>query len=1507
MSGFNQEGALIGLPAGSFTMDGLTNAGNFFMSSFNQGGKLESLPNGSFNTEDITTVGNGFFMNFNNTGALLSLPNGSFKLNNILTANTDFFTSFNEDGALTSLPIGSFNTDAITQVVGSFFLNFNKGGGIAKNYDGVSIQNVSNAPIDAYYSSVNEVVESVPVGGYMRYDDAVLPPFVNKIEFIINNTGSYTIANKWATAITYKINNDQKITILPSATTTVSLTAVDHLVISETVEGDFKSWTSLAQPILKCSDYTNTADVISMPDMQVFCEGGSGITGPYFFSNFNNTGCIRSFPAGSFNTSIITEFDNDAFSYFNYNSLTLIQLPAGSFNLTNATWVDNNFCTYFNGKGGLTSLPAGSFKTDNIIPEETTNAMFKGFNYLGVLGSLPVGSFNFTAYNAVGSGFCESFNYQGALTQLPVGSFNTSSILKVGASFFSAFNQNGKLVTLPIDSFKLNFISNAPTLFFSTFNENGDLVSLPVGSFNTSFITAASSNFFIGFNAYGKLSSLPDGSFNLNALTTVGTNCFREFNSNGLLTQLPVNSFSFSALTTFGNNFLDQFNEGGSLTSLPVNSFNLSAVVNTGLGLNGFMLNFNSAGKITKNTQGVLIKNWTAGNLNAFYWNGTSSDTEVVAAGGYAGYDNGTAPSEPLFMQVLINNTGSYTLTNIWSSTLRYQINTATAIGIGTGTSATLTLQAGDTVKLSEINGGEFKLWNSNNGRCLIKSDTGLQNTVDLISIPAMNDFCVYNSAQNKLESNPNFFRGFNNGGALRSLPAGSFNTSNIQMEYGGFFTDFNRNGGLLQLPVGSFRLNNLSTISSNFFSGFNQQGALTSLPAGSFNLSTHISVEDSYFSAFNSYGALDHLPEGSFDIRNIVSIMTQTGIGFFDHFNNGGALTELPAGSFRTSGIQNAGNGFFAAFNEDGNLTSLPVGSFSLNTVTACGNSFFANFNYSGDIAALPTGSFSFPNLTNPGDTFFNNFNLQGLLPMGDDVRIRNATTAPITFYYYDEGDYKSTSVIAGNTMGYTDGSVVTRETIIMQSVGTALTQITNKWNTPIEYKVNAGLYNTLAVGEAASLTDFETVTVREKVEGDFRSWANMDQGLFTKGNDVIITKMPPINRFTTDTAGTIAGDNFFYAFNHEGNIISVPGTSFMTDTLVTVGENFLAYFNYSGSLTEFPEHALNITGITEAPDGFCQAFNSYGGLYTVPQNLIKFGNLTVVYNNFFADFWSYTTIPQGVMRDDGFMMDNIFTVGGNFFMDFNREGALTQLPANGFNTENIMSSMINFFAGFNRAGKITNLRTGSFLLDNLHRTGDNFFAGFNCDGGQIPRNKQGVPILNVANYVITACYWQVNKTVTEQIEQGAYSMYNNEIGPAPEDEYILAHITQSSDYTITNQWTTPINISINDATPTTIAGSGSVLYTLAANDEVKIIPITDTTFRGWRTGTRVGLFTHAVKTNTISITVMPPITSFTIDTEGTTADNGFFRYFNAGNATSFGVINSFPEDSFDTSTITD
>jgi uncharacterized repeat protein (TIGR02543 family) len=65
-------------------------------------------------------------------------------------------------------------------------------------------------------------------------------------------------------------------------------------------------------------------------------------------------------------------------------------------------------------------------------------------------------------------------------------------------------------------------------------------------------------------------------------------------------------------------------------------------------------------------------------------------------------------------------------------------------------------------------------------------------------------------------------------------------------------------------------------------------------------------------------------------------------------------------------------------------------------------------------------------------------------------------------------------------------------------------------------------------------------------------------------------------------DSAGTAAGDYFFYSFNHMGSLTSLPAGSFGTSGITEAGAYFFLAFNHMGSLTSLPRSFR----LPQAPD---------------------------------------------------------------------------------------------------------------------------------------------------------------------------------------------------------------------------------------------------------------------------------------------------------------------------------
>ncbi|MDL2327674.1 BspA family leucine-rich repeat surface protein [Ruminococcaceae bacterium OttesenSCG-928-A11] len=317
------------------------------------------------------------------------------------------------------------------------------------------------------------------------------------------------------------------------------------------------------------------------------------------------------------------------------------------------------------------------------------------------------------------------------------------------------------------------------------------------------------------------------------------------------------------------------------------------------------------------------------------------------------------------------------------------------------------------------------------------------------------------------------------------------------------------------------------------------------------------------------------------------------------------------------------------------------------------------------------------------------------------------------------------------------------------------------NVWSSPISYTINnsepifieaSGLSNDINVLVG------DIIEIAESVEDtSFRSWScSSTRSLVTNTTSTStakasIAKMPPMNRFTTDNTGTIAGDcffryfangsetypaavnslpkggfdtsniisagnRFFYDFNYRGILTSLPKGSFNTSNITSVGDYFFAFFNQNGSLISLPENSFNINNITSLGNYFFYYFNSFGSLISLPENSFNINNITSpsdYFFNRFNDYGALTSLPKG-----SFNTSNITTVGNDFFTSFNQGGIISSLPTGSFNTSNITSVGDYFFTWFIYESSLNSLPTGSFDISNIKTVGNRFFHEFNSYG---------------------------------------------------------------------------------------------------------------------------------------------------------------------------------------------
>lgn len=802
------------------------------------------------------------------------------------------------------------------------------------------------------------------------------------------------------------------------------------------------------------------------------------------FQYFNQRGALTSLPEGSFDFDNARIIGRNAFQGFNNNG-ALTSLPESSFGFSSLTPPNNVYTNYFpefstfNNYGRLATIPAGAFH----FKPGLTGLLGYDFNAYGSLTALPEHSFNYLLGG--GTFMARGFNQHGALTSLPEGSFKIApNVTNLGSSAFSGFNQNGALTSLPEGSFNTENLVYLSQYSFRNFNYNGALTSLPEGSFNFDSALTAQEYCFANFNESGALKTLPKGSFSLKNLTTItGYGFLYQFNRGGMLEYLPIGAFSIDSVTSMPSNWAFSFNEfndpdsngnGGLLTESETD-YNSRFVYITPYTSGSQTFSYydkDSDAHYTKSiSKGFPTKYYQADYFNVFYTESQAYTTDLASEylsgqtitfsaaaidpeymvtptittdGGVdiSVTDNGddtytfvmpqdninvsfAVSQRPAKIVLVAEEAGTMVVVNKWTTPVLVKNVTqdTPAVTVSGGASTNVTVAVDDEVTITEGSASvTFRNWiNLFVGIC-----RGVLARVS--SIPDMNRFTTNASGANvgdyffqgfcagdsgkgvtsvpagsfDISNITNiasaFFNRFNYQGLLTSLPAGSFRiNSNLMSLPSGFCKSFNEKGGLTSLPANSFKLDNITSIRNNAFENFNRQGKLTSLPTDSFITTNVTTLEHDAFAWFNYRGELTSLPNRSFDLIGLTSIPGMCFCGF----NNDGKLTTLGAGSFRTDNLVTVGNDSFEGFNKGGELTSLPTGSFKLDNVTSVGTYGFASFNASGKLTALPVGSFGFGNLITAGGYIFQHFNQQGQLtslPTGS-FNFDNLTTVGVDF----------------------------------------------------------------------------------------------------------------------------------------------------------------------------------------------------------------------------------------------------------------------------------------------------------------------------------------------------------------------------------------------------------------------------------------------------------------------------------------------------------------------------
>lgn len=196
-----------------------------------------------------------------------------------------------------------------------------------------------------------------------------------------------------------------------------------------------------------------------------------------------------------------------------------------------------------------------------------------------------------------------------------------------------------------------------------------------------------------------------------------------------------------------------------------------------------------------------------------------------------------------------------------------------------------------------------------------------------------------------------------------------------------------------------------------------------------------------------------------------------------------------------------------------------------------------------------------------------------------------------------------------------------------------------TNKWQKPI-YICNITKRQCTSVKPgnlgALDVSTGDTITVQEIEHQTFCNWyAGYSSGFLVysaysdmiggwgKSGGVGFTEFPPIEAFTEDAEGTIAGNNFFYNF-----FLSSPAISYtpsMPDgskiTTVKGNNHFYGMYERSGAKV-LPDKLLNLVNLTAVNNGFMSSFNNMGDLTTIIQGKLCTKNITSAGSDYLTYF---------------------------------------------------------------------------------------------------------------------------------------------------------------------------------------------------------------------------------------------------------------------------------------------
>ena len=431
-------------------------------------------------------------------------------------------------------------------------------------------------------------------------------------------------------------------------------------------------------------------------------------------------------------------------------------------------------------------------------------------------------------------------------------------------------------------------------------------------------------------------------------------------------------------------------------------------------------------------------------------------------------------------------------------------------------------------------------------------------------------------------------------------------------------------------------------------------------------NLDTSNVTNMSYmFSNCNSLNEINWL--NAWDTSNVTDMWWM--------FNGCSSLTQLDVSSWDTSNVTNMGYMF-------GNMTNL-------NTIYAS-NSF---------VTSALSGS------TSLGNMFVEDVNLVWW----------NGTV-------YDSGyvDAEYARIDGQNGLSWYFTDAMDKYNIILEATSTAANQ-TLKIN---KYFANAytvdrwdGTTWNLTADTTHTYASAWTYTITLSTTADRWTFSENSKTLVPMSGTTMtwvkITYMPSLLEWFQSDA-TSVGSWFFYRFNSEWAITSLPEWSFDTSHITTVWAHFFSSFNNSWKLATLPEWSFDISNITSVGMSFFMGFNMDWSLTSLPAWSFKFSTwLTSAASYFFFHFndgWKLTSLPTW-----SFDTSKITSTSAHFFSEFNNNWKLTSLPAWSFNLSKITTAGGYFFYEFNNAWQLTSLPTWSFSFTWITEAGNSFFRGFN------------------------------------------------------------------------------------------------------------------------------------------------------------------------------------------------